>query len=149
MRVRTTQELATTGGVDAIVAHPADALGRSRRLRGDLGGRSGSLGGGGRATSRLRVDLGRDVKRLLPLGSGLTLQPGMTFTVEPMINAGGKAIRHENDGWTVRTRDGSLSAHYEHDVALFGGVCRVLTTFEYVDTALLNSQGSVAIPPTT
>jgi methionyl aminopeptidase len=66
-----------------------------------------------------------------------------------MINAGGKAIRHENDGWTVRTRDGSLSAHYEHDVALVGGVCRVLTTFEYVDTALLNSQHSVAIPPTT
>jgi len=42
----------------------------------------------------------------------------------------------------VRTRDGSLSAHYEHDVALVGGVCRVLTTFEYVDEALLNSQGS-------
>lgn len=82
-------------------------------------------------------------------GQGIRLSDGMVLAIEPMINAGGKAIRHENDGWTVRTRDGSLSAHYEHDVALVGGVCRVLTTFEYVDTALLNSQHSVAIPPTT
>jgi methionyl aminopeptidase len=81
-------------------------------------------------------------------GQGIRLSDGMVLAIEPMINAGGKAIRHENDGWTVRTRDGSLSAHYEHDVALVGGVCRVLTTFEYVDTALLNSQRSMAIPPT-
>src|SRR5207245_10492975 len=51
-------------------------------------------------------------------GTGLTLQPGMTFTVEPMINAGKPGIREPADGWTIVTKDHSLSAQWEHTVAV-------------------------------
>jgi methionyl aminopeptidase len=49
-------------------------------------------------------------------GTGLQLEPGMTFTVEPMINAGKPAIRELADGWTIVTKDHSLSAQWEHTV---------------------------------
>ena len=49
-------------------------------------------------------------------GTGVVLQPGMTFTVEPMINAGRAAIRELADGWTIVTKDHSLSAQWEHTV---------------------------------
>ena len=49
-------------------------------------------------------------------GTGLELQPGMTFTVEPMVNAGKRHVRLLPDGWTVVTKDHSLSAQWEHTV---------------------------------
>jgi methionyl aminopeptidase len=51
-------------------------------------------------------------------GTGPKLHPGMTIAIEPMVNAGGWAVRVLGDGWTVRTRDGSRSAHFEHTVAV-------------------------------
>ncbi len=51
-------------------------------------------------------------------GKGLKLEPGMIFTIEPMINAGKAAIRLLPDGWTVVTKDHSLSAQWEHMVAV-------------------------------
>ena len=42
----------------------------------------------------------------------------MTIAIEPMVNAGTAAIKESSDGWTVRTADGRLSAHYEHTVAI-------------------------------
>lgn len=53
-----------------------------------------------------------------PAGHGARLQPGMTLAVEPMVNAGGQAIRVLKDGWTVKTADGSLSAHYENSILI-------------------------------
>lgn len=53
-----------------------------------------------------------------PAGTGPTLKTGMVFAIEPMINAGGAAVRALDDGWTVVTQDGSLSAHFEHTVAV-------------------------------
>ena len=50
--------------------------------------------------------------------TGVVLQPGMTFTIEPMINEGSRHTRLLNDGWTVVTRDKSLSAQWEHTVAV-------------------------------
>ncbi len=47
-------------------------------------------------------------------GTGLELQQGMTFTVEPMVNAGKRHVRLLPDGWTVVTKDHSLSAQWEH-----------------------------------
>jgi len=49
-------------------------------------------------------------------GTGLTLEPGMTFTIEPMINAGKRQVKLLKDGWTVVTKDHSLSAQWEHTV---------------------------------
>lgn len=51
-------------------------------------------------------------------GTGVTLKPGTVLAIEPMVNAGGYAVRSLDDGWTVVTADGSLSAHFEHTVAI-------------------------------
>ena len=60
-------------------------------------------------------------------GAGLRLRRGMTFTIEPMINLGGPACRHLDDGWTVLTRDGALSAQFEHTVVVTRRGAEVLT----------------------
>lgn len=60
-------------------------------------------------------------------GTGLTLREGMVFTIEPMVNRGGRSVRTEADGWTVVTRDGSLSAQFEHTVAVTASGVSVLT----------------------
>ncbi len=59
--------------------------------------------------------------------TGLKLQPGMTFTIEPMINAGKPDIRQLADGWTVVTKDHSLSAQWEHTVLVTESGYEVLT----------------------
>lgn len=59
--------------------------------------------------------------------TGLVLREGMVFTIEPMVNQGRRAVRTEDDGWTVVTRDGQLSAQFEHTVAVTGNGVRVLT----------------------
>lgn len=51
-------------------------------------------------------------------GRGVRLLPGMTIAIEPMINQGTKDLKHMPDGWTVKTKDGKLSAHFEHSIAI-------------------------------
>ncbi len=51
-------------------------------------------------------------------GKGMKLKEGMVLAIEPMVNAGGSAVRILDDGWTAVTVDGSLSAHFEHSVAI-------------------------------
>lgn len=58
---------------------------------------------------------------------GIKLQPGMTLAIEPMINAGTHEVNWSEDGWTVTTRDGSLSAHYENTVLITDGEPEILT----------------------
>lgn len=60
-------------------------------------------------------------------GRGQRLLPGMTIAIEPMINAGSKAIKCLPDGWTVKTLDGKLSAHFEHTIAITKGEPIILT----------------------
>jgi methionyl aminopeptidase len=60
-------------------------------------------------------------------GTGLVLREGMVFTIEPMLNRGGRSVKTEADGWTVVTRDGSLSAQFEHTVAVTASGVSVLT----------------------
>jgi methionyl aminopeptidase len=60
-------------------------------------------------------------------GTGMRLQPGLIFTIEPMINAGKPAIRELADGWTIVTKDHSLSAQWEHTVLVTGTGYEVLT----------------------
>jgi methionyl aminopeptidase len=57
----------------------------------------------------------------------ITLRPGMTLAIEPILNAGSKACRTLNDRWTVVTRDGSLSAQWEHTVLVTSDGCEILT----------------------
>jgi len=60
-------------------------------------------------------------------GTGLVLEPGMTFTIEPMINAGKRFSKLLSDGWTVVTKDHSLSAQYEHTLLVTDTAVEILT----------------------
>ena len=60
-------------------------------------------------------------------GTGQRLEPGMIFTIEPMLNAGRRDIRQLADGWTVVTRDRSLSAQWEHSILVTDSAYEVLT----------------------
>jgi len=61
-------------------------------------------------------------------GRGPLLSEGMTFAIEPMINAGGAEVVLHDDEWSISTADSSLSAHFEHTVAITGERPRILTT---------------------
>lgn len=60
-------------------------------------------------------------------GRGIRLLPGMTIAIEPMVNAGGHKVKVLPDGWTVLTADGSLSAHFEHTVAITADGPHIMT----------------------
>jgi methionyl aminopeptidase len=60
-------------------------------------------------------------------GTGLRLEPGLIFTIEPMVNAGRREVRELADGWTIVTKDHSLSAQWEHTVLVTADGYEVLT----------------------
>jgi len=60
-------------------------------------------------------------------GTGLVLEPGMTFTIEPMVNSGKRNVKLLKDGWTVVTKDHSLSAQWEHTILVTASGHEVLT----------------------
>jgi methionyl aminopeptidase len=60
-------------------------------------------------------------------GTGTALRPGMVIAIEPMVNIGDRRTKKDSDAWTVRTLDGSLSAHFEHTMAITEGEAEVLT----------------------
>jgi methionyl aminopeptidase len=62
-----------------------------------------------------------------PAGKGMKLKVGHVFAIEPMVNAGDRRTRLLGDGWTVVTLDGSLSAHFEHTIAITDDGPEVLT----------------------
>jgi methionyl aminopeptidase len=68
-------------------------------------------------------------------GRGLTLRPGLTLALEPWLAAGTDRIVYDPDGWTIRSADGSRTAHSEHTIAITEGAARVLTTRERVPAA--------------
>lgn len=69
-------------------------------------------------------------------GQGVRLQENMVLAIEPMINLGVRNVRTANDGWTVITRDGKVSAHYEHDIVVKKDKAEVLTDFSIIDKAI-------------
>lgn len=69
-------------------------------------------------------------------GRGKKFIDGMVVAIEPMINMGTHRIKHHNDGWTITTKDGLPSAHFEHNVALVDGKPELLSTFAYINQAL-------------
>ena len=71
-----------------------------------------------------------EVRNFGPAGHGPRLLPGMTLAVEPMVNVGDWQIRVLPDGWTVKTLDGSLAAHYENTILITEGDAEVLTVTE-------------------
>lgn len=69
-------------------------------------------------------------------GKGKKFIEGMTVAIEPMINLGTKRIEQLEDGWTILTKDRKPSAHFEHDIAIVDGKPKLLSTFDYIYTAL-------------
>ncbi len=63
-------------------------------------------------------------------GHGMRLQKGMTLAVEPMVNVGVYEVKVLSDGWTVKTKDGKLSAHYENTIAVTDGEPEILTNID-------------------
>ena len=74
-------------------------------------------------------------------GNGVMLKSGMTIAIEPMINLGTRHLLFEKDGWTTRTVDRKVSAHFEHSVAIRRGKADILSSFEFIEQVL----GSKAI----
>jgi methionyl aminopeptidase len=70
-------------------------------------------------------------------GKGLKLKEGLVIAIEPMINMGTKDIKQLSDGWTIVTKDGKPSAHFEHNVAISENGPMVLSTFEYIEAVLV------------
>lgn len=66
-------------------------------------------------------------------GNGMLLHDGLCIAIEPMITEGSREVVLGNDGWTVRTRDGKNSAHFEHTIAIHGGKADILSSFEYAE----------------
>ncbi|MCL2013431.1 MAG: type I methionyl aminopeptidase [Oscillospiraceae bacterium] len=71
-----------------------------------------------------------DIPNFGAAGRGARLMAGMTMAIEPMINAGSEKVFRENDGWTIKTMDGSVSAHFEHTVAITHDGPVILTSLE-------------------
>jgi len=69
-------------------------------------------------------------------GRGKKLINGMVVAIEPMINMGTHIINQLSDGWTILTKDGKPSAHFEHDIAIINGKPELLSTFKYIYEAL-------------
>ncbi|MGL5561134.1 MAG: type I methionyl aminopeptidase [Tannerellaceae bacterium] len=69
-------------------------------------------------------------------GYGPLLRNGMCIAIEPMINMGSKNVAFEKDGWTVRTKDRKVSAHFEHTIAIRPGKAEILSSFDYLEEVL-------------
>ena len=69
-------------------------------------------------------------------GTGLKLMEGLVIAIEPMINLGKAAIWQLNDGWTIKTKDGLASAHFEHTIAVKKGKADILSSFQFVEEVL-------------
>lgn len=69
-------------------------------------------------------------------GKGLKMKPGLVIAIEPMINLGTKTIVQGNDGWTIKTKDGLPSAHFEHSIAIKKDGPDILSTFKYIEEVL-------------
>lgn len=70
-------------------------------------------------------------------GRGPVIKNGLVLAIEPMINLGTRKVKQLSDGWTIITADGLPSAHFEHNVAVVDGKPDILSTFDYIEEALV------------
>ena len=68
-------------------------------------------------------------------GTGAKLKEGLVLAIEPMINLGRKEVYTESDGWTVKTKDGKPSVHFEHDVCVRKQKADVLSNYDPIEAA--------------
>jgi methionyl aminopeptidase len=68
-------------------------------------------------------------------GTGLKMKENLVLAIEPMINMGTHKVFTEDDGWTVKTQDGKVSVHFEHDVCVKAGKALILSDFSIIEAA--------------
>ena len=68
-------------------------------------------------------------------GSGKLMKEGLVIAIEPMINLGKKEVYTDDDGWTVRTKDGKPSVHFEHDVCVKKNKADILSNYAAIEAA--------------
>jgi methionyl aminopeptidase len=127
LRVRAVAERCLYAGIAAV--RPGARLGDVGAAIQELAEREGCSvvsEFGGHGIGR-RMHMEPHVAHVGTHGTGIRLKAGMAFTIEPMINLGSARVRVLEDGWTVVTEDGSLSAQFEHTVFVTDDGCEVLT----------------------
>lgn len=82
---------------------------------------------------------GPDVPNFGQRGRGPVLKDGLVICVEPMVNLGTKSVKQLDDGWTILTRDGMASAHYEHCIAIKKTGTEILSNHKIIDDAVKNN----------
>ncbi|MCS6928977.1 MAG: type I methionyl aminopeptidase [Saprospiraceae bacterium] len=80
-------------------------------------------------------------------GQGLLLQSGLTLAIEPMVNMGRREVYQHEDGWTIHTRDGKPSAHYEHSIAVRKERAEILSDHSLIHEAIKNNPYLKKISP--
>lgn len=78
-------------------------------------------------------------------GKGLSLRKGLVIAIEPMINLGKRHVVQEKDGWTIRTSDRKVSAHFEHTIAVGKEKADILSSFSYIREALKLNKNNIVI----
>ena len=119
--LRVTEECLYLGIEQARPGNTIGDIGHAIQTHAESFGYGVVLGLGGHGIGRRMHEEEPSVSHAGEPGSGLPLRPGMTFTIEPMINEGTPEWRELNDGWTIVTLDGKLSAQFEHTVAITEG----------------------------
>lgn len=69
-------------------------------------------------------------------GRGAKMKEGLVIAIEPMVNLGKRAVKQLNDGWTVASKDGSISAHYEHTVCVMKGKAMILSDHSLIEAQI-------------
>lgn len=139
--LRVTQECLQLGIAQAVANNRTGDIGHAIQSHAERNGYTVVRELTGHGVGR-RLHEGPEVPNFGRRGSGARLQEGMALAIEPMINMGTKEVRQLEDGWTVVTRDGRPSAHFEHTVAVRAGKAEVLSTFKYIED-VLESKGEL------
>ncbi len=74
-----------------------------------------------------------DVPNYGRANTGMRLKNGMVIAIEPMVNFGSRRCKLLDDGWTLKTKDGNISAHFEHTIAINGNKPEILSNFEIIE----------------
>jgi methionyl aminopeptidase len=128
--LRVTEECLWLGIAQARAGNRIGDIGHAIQTYAEAAGYGVVRGLGGHGIGRRLHEAEPAVQHAAEPGTGLPLRPGMTFTIEPMINVGGHEWHELSDGWTVVTGDGALSAQFEHTVAITAGDPDILTRLE-------------------
>lgn len=116
--LRVTEECLALGIAAAQLGKAIGDIGHAIQTHAEGAGYGVVRGLGGHGIGRKLHEDAPSVQHVGRPGTGLKLRPGMVFTIEPMINQGTHEWRELNDGWTIVTCDGKLSAQFEHTIAI-------------------------------